>query len=154
MTLPSMVLATAFGIGHLIFRLHRCWHTADLAPAAGCRAGFVLAALGMALWYRHFRLPFSAFLTGAFVLGAVYSLTASARVALRLAGPGAAGFRALFDLRRKPAFATATLLFGIGAFLAGMWFDTRDPAPAGPPFRHRLLAATFSPRPRWSTRWR
>ena len=50
---------------------------------------------------------------------------------------GRGGWNGLFDLRESPAFATATLLFGIGAFLVGMWFDTRDPHRLG---RHAATA--------------
>jgi hypothetical protein len=97
--------------------------------------GFALAAVGMVLWYRHFRLPFSAFLTGAFVLGAVYAFTASAANVAGLFMAG--GYDSLFDLNESPAFATSTLVFGVGAFLAGMWFDTRDPHRLG---RHSATA--------------
>jgi hypothetical protein len=90
----------------------------------------------MIAWYRRFRLPFSAFLTGVFALGAVYAITASAENLVGLV-TGADTFDALFDLGESPAFATATLLFGIGAFLTGMWFDTRDPYRLG---RHAATA--------------
>jgi hypothetical protein len=134
MTLPSMVLATAYGTGILIFAFTILGRTGmdERGLAIG---GFILAALGMMLWYRRFRLPFAAFLTGGAVLGAVYSITASASNVIGLVGGG--GYQALFDLGESPAFATATLLFGIGAFLVGMWFDTRDPHRLG---RHSATA--------------
>ncbi|MFN3578709.1 MAG: hypothetical protein ACK4TJ_17265, partial [Tabrizicola sp.] len=65
----------------------------------------------------------------------IYSFTASASDLVGLAG--ANGYRAMFDLAESPAFATATLVFGIGAFLVGMWFDTRDPHRLG---RHSATA--------------
>ncbi|MBL9048899.1 MAG: hypothetical protein JNK19_02170 [Tabrizicola sp.] len=134
MTLPSMVLATAFGIGLVIFAFTVLAH-AGLDERMVAILGFLLSALGMMAWYRRFRLPFSAFLTGGFLLGATYSITASAA---NLAGMmGSDGYQALFDLGESPAFATATLLFGIGAFLVGMWFDTRDPHRLG---RHAATA--------------
>jgi hypothetical protein len=135
MTLPSMVLATAFGTGLAIFAF-TLLAQAGLDERAVAILGFLLSALGMVAWYRRFRLPFSAFLTGAFLLGAVYSITASAA---NVAGilTGTAGYRSLFDLGESPAFATATLLFGIAAFVAGMWFDTRDPHRLG---RHSATA--------------
>ncbi|MGL4237558.1 hypothetical protein [Tabrizicola sp.] len=135
MTLPSMVLATAFGIGIVIFAF-TVLARAALDDRLVAILGFALSALGMVAWYRRFRLPFSAFLTGGFILGAIYSVTASAA---NLAGllTGAQGYGALFDLGESPAFATATLLFGIGAFLVGMWFDTRDPHRLG---RHAATA--------------
>ena len=135
MTLPSMVLATAYGIGIIIFAF-AVLARANLDERMVAILGFTLSALGMVAWYRRFRLPFSAFLTGAFVLGAVYAITASAENLLGLV-TGADTFDALFDLGESPAFATATLLFGIGAFLTGMWFDTRDPYRLG---RHAATA--------------
>ncbi|MFC3088833.1 hypothetical protein [Tabrizicola soli] len=134
MTLPSMVLATAYGTGIVIFAFSLLARSGfdDRAIAI---AGFSLSAAAMILWYRHFRLPFSAFLAGGAILGAVYSLTASASNLVGLVGAG--GYRALFDLGESPAFATATLVFGIGAFLVGMWFDTRDPHRLG---RHSATA--------------
>ena len=139
MTLPSMVLAVAFGVGLLTFVF-----TAVAPNTANGRmisvVGFALATAGMIAWYIRFRLPFSAFLTGCFALGVVYSVTASVtNVAGVVAGSmfGDGGFRSFFDLTENPAFATATLLFGIGAFLAGMWFDTRDPYRLG---RHSATA--------------
>ncbi len=139
MTLPSMVLAVAFGVGLVSFIF------TFIAPTAAngrmiSILGFSLATLGMVGWYLRFRLPFAAFLTGCFALGVVYSITASAaNVAGVVAGSvfGDAGFRSVFDLAESPAFATATLLFGVGAFLVGMWFDTRDPYRLG---RHSATA--------------
>ena len=135
MTLPSMVLATAFGIGIVIFAF-TVLGKAGQADRSTAMLAFGLSALAMVAWYRRFRLPFAAFLTGSFVLGAVYAFTASAT---NLAGlfSGVQGYRSLFDLGESPAFATATLLFGVGAFLTGMWFDTRDPYRLG---RHSATA--------------
>ena len=134
MTLPSMVLASAYGAGILIFAF-TILARGGMDERGVAIIGFLLAAAGMVLWYRRFRLPFAAFLTGGAVLGAVYSITASASTVVGLIGGG--GYRAFFDLGESPAFATATLLFGIGAFLVGMWFDTRDPHRLG---RHSATA--------------
>jgi hypothetical protein len=126
MNLPSMVLAVAFGSGIYLSAV-TLLHDAGTTPRLPVVAGFVLAALGMAAWYRKFRLPFAAFILGAFALGAVYSMTASLESLSGFAGTGRNGLSGLFDLRQSPQFALATLGFGIGAFLAAMWFDTRDP---------------------------
>lgn len=134
MTLPSMVLATAYGIGIVIF-VFTLLGQAGLDERGLFVAGFLASAAAMVLWYRRFRLPFAAFLTGAAVLGAIYSFTASASNLVGLAGSG--GYQALFDFGESPAFATATLVFGIGAFLTGMWFDTKDPHRLG---RHSATA--------------
>lgn len=135
MTLPSMVLAAAYGIGILIFAFAVLGQGAAVNQNDGIGA-FLLATLAMMLWYRRFRLPFAAFLTGIFVLGLVYSVMVS-NATLYALGGATNGFSALFDLGRSPAFASATLLFGIGAFLVGMWFDTRDPHRLG---RHAATA--------------
>lgn len=134
MTLPSMVLATAYGIGIVIFVFTLLGQGGTELRATSI-LGFLASALAMMLWYRRFRLPFAAFLTGAAVLGAIYAITASASNILDLASAG--GYQALFDLGESPAFATATLIFGVGAFLTGMWFDTRDPHRLG---RHSATA--------------
>jgi hypothetical protein len=134
MTLPSMVLASAYGLGVLIF-VFTILRQGGLDERAIGIAGFLLSALAMVLWYRTFRLPFAAFLTGAFALGAIYAFTASASDVVGLLGGG--GIQSLFDLGESPAFATATLIFGVGAFLVGMWFDTRDPFRQG---RHSATA--------------
>ncbi len=139
MTLPSMVLALAFGTGLVAFVF-----TVVAPTLANGRfisiVGFGLATVGMVGWYLRFKLPFAAFLTGCFALGVVYSVTASAaNVAGVVTGGlmGDAGLESMFDLTESPAFASATLLFGISAFLVGMWFDTRDPYRLG---RHSATA--------------
>jgi hypothetical protein len=134
MTLPSMVLASAYGAGVAIFAFTLLGQGGTDTRMTAI-LGFAAAALAMAVWYRRFRLPFSAFLTGGFVLGVIYSVTASAA---NIAGlVGGVGYQSLFDFGQNPAFATATLLFGAGAFLVGMWFDTRDPHRLG---RHSATA--------------
>ncbi len=139
MTLPSMVLAFAFGVGMVAFIFTVITPTAENGRIVSI-LGFGLATVGMIGWYRRFRLPFAAFLTGCFALGVVYSVTASAtNVAGVVAGSmfGDGGYRSFFDLTANPEFATATLLFGVGAFLVGMWFDIHDPHRLG---RHAATA--------------
>jgi hypothetical protein len=135
MTLPSMVLASAFGAGILIFAFAVLGQGNAVNQNDGIGA-FLLATLAMILWYWRFRLPFAAFLTGAFALGFIYSITVSATTFYAVLG-STSGYSALFDLGKSPAFASATLLFGIGAFLVGMWFDIRDPHRLG---RHSATA--------------
>jgi hypothetical protein len=91
----------------------------------------------MAVWYRRFRLPFSAFVLGLFALGALYSLTTSIDALNGFVGSANNGLVGLFDLRESPQFAFATLAFGVVCFVVGMWFDTRDPYRLG---RHAATA--------------
>lgn len=139
MNLPSMLLATAFGVGLVSFVFTVV--TPTISNGRGVAIlGFGLATLGMTGWYFRFRLPFAAFLTGLFALGLIYSVTATAEnvagvIANGLFGDN--GIESIFDLTESPAFAMATLLFGVGAFLVGMWFDTRDPYRLG---RHSATA--------------
>lgn len=137
MNLPSMVLACAFGAGLYTSALTLA-AMAELPTRVTLMGSFAVGVLGMVLWYRRFRLPFSAFILGLFVLGVVYSVTASVdSLGGFVEGSRSGGFSALFDLGESPYFAMATLLFGIGAFLVGMWFDTRDPYRLG---RHAATA--------------
>ncbi|WP_235841953.1 hypothetical protein [Cereibacter johrii] len=121
MTLPSIVLVCIFG--GAVFLLSpqfflRAGDHGEIALSALATAG----ALG--LWYRRFRLPFTMFALGVAVLVALYTLTS-----------GIAGARAvstslhglIFDLQGSPLFSMTTLVFGIMAFTAGIWFDSRDP---------------------------
>ncbi len=118
-----MVLAVAFGIG--IYTSALTLLARDFVPD---RLSFVGAALiamvAMGIWYRWFRLPFSAFLLGIYALAAIYGLTASIE---SVGGLGRGALAGLFDLRNSPQFALATLIFGCLAFAAGLWFDMRDP---------------------------
>lgn len=139
MNLPSMVLAATFGISILIAG----FTTFVLSASDPSRLLLFLpsaaAAIGMLVWYRRFHLPFAMFLLGIFALGALYALTASAESMLRFVTSADSGnaFAGFFDLRESPAFALTTLLFGVAAFVAGLWFDMRDPHRLG---RHAATA--------------
>jgi hypothetical protein len=136
MNLPSMVLAVAFGAGIYLSAVTVLGQI-NVSLRATVFLGFALAAAGMAVWYARFRLPFSAFVLGLFVLGGVYTLTATIDSLGGFVSGSRNGFGGFFDLRDSPAFALSTLGFGIAAFIAGMWFDTRDPHRLG---RHAATA--------------
>lgn len=136
MNLPSMVLASAFG-GGIYLSAITILAQAGLPLRSVVVMAFVLSALGMAAWYRTFRLPFSAFILGLFALGAIYTLTASFESLGGFVAGNQNGVGGFFDLRESPQFATATLVFGIAVFLVAMWFDTRDPHRLG---RHAATA--------------
>jgi hypothetical protein len=124
MNLPSMVLASAFGLGVFISALTMLGQ-ADAAPRMILVGSAVAAMIGMAVWYRKFRLPFAMFILGLFALTAIYAVTASFSALQGFESLSLTG--GVFDLRNSPQFALSTLAFGIAAFAAGMWFDTRDP---------------------------
>lgn len=136
MNLPSMVLALAYGGGIWLSAI-TVFADTDSPTRLPLAAAFLIASGAMVLWYRRFRLPFAAFILGLFALGAVYTMTASSDALLGFASVGRPGFAGLFDLRNSPQFAIATLAFGIFAFAAAMWFDTRDPHRLG---RHAATA--------------
>ncbi len=136
MNLPSMVLALSFGGGIYLSVLTVLGQTA-MPLRTTVVLSFITAALGMAVWYRRFRLPFTVFILGLFALGAVYTMTASIDALGGFVSGDRYGLSGLFDLRNSPQFALATLGFGIAAFLAGMWFDIRDPHRLG---RHAATA--------------
>ncbi|MGB7271518.1 MAG: hypothetical protein WBC90_18585 [Albidovulum sp.] len=133
MNLPSMVLAAAFGGGVYVSAF-----TMLVQGSLPDRGTVILSALvamaGMGLWYRRFRLPFSMFILGLFGLTAIYALTASLEA---VAGMRSGMGGVFFDLLNSPQFSLATLIFGIFAFVGGMWFDIRDPYRLG---RHAATA--------------
>lgn len=138
MNLPSMVLAVTFGTGILMAGFTALLQWSDTPERMTIVLPFLLATAGMAVWYRRFRLPFSMFVLGGFALGTLYAATASVdALGGFIMGSRSTGMGGLFDLRESPAFATATLVFGICAFLGGMWFDIKDPHRLG---RHAATA--------------
>lgn len=145
MNLPSMVLATSFAIGSYAALLQWMIYF-DFGLRVTVVVPVLLTTLALALWYWRFRLPFSMALLGLFALLTLYTLFLPKdilEIAFRLEN---SGWAIIFDLRESPVLALATLGFGLVAFAAGMWFDTRDPHRLG---RHsatafwlHLLAAT------------
>ncbi|WP_136636082.1 hypothetical protein [Pseudooceanicola onchidii] len=124
MVLPSiaLVIGYAFCVFGTVADLTGQW---SLSLTGSTLWGFVVCgvtAAALAIWYRVFRLPFTMFLIGltgmAFVAIATKSL-----VPVTLG----AEFTDLFDLRSGYNLAFGTLIFGICAFLVGMWFDMSDP---------------------------
>lgn len=125
MILPSMFLAVSFGVAFSTFVIgimsQQDWPNAQRILTHSCLYG----AAAMAIWYWRFRLPVAMFFAGLGVLGALYANTLTIEDALNvLAGKFDVDF---FDLGSSSGFAAATLIFGIGAFVLGMWFDMRDP---------------------------
>ncbi len=131
MILPSIVLvlvyAAALG-GTAVWLALRVLGTG--APALGIAA---LTAAGLLLWFRAFRLPFTMFLIG---LTGLWGTLATANA---LGGSAEIdGLSGMFDLLSGSGVALGTLLFGLVALVAALWFDMRDPHRLG-----RMSASGF-----------
>ncbi|MDE0591017.1 hypothetical protein OU789_13850 [Halocynthiibacter sp. C4] len=120
MSLPSIALAAGFGI-FLAFGVALI--IGPETEAAGLAVGLIGMA-AMALYYRVFKLPFSMFVLGVFGLIFVFSVinhfTHTVPSIFFLTSD-------LFDLGNGTYLAYGSLVFGIAAFLAGLYFDLRDP---------------------------
>ncbi|MDP1669146.1 hypothetical protein [Phaeovulum sp.] len=124
MVLPSIVLVTSYAMALAGVGVWMVGKALDLESTFTGAALSVLAIIGVGLivWYRVFRLPFTMFLLGLTGLAAVMVLT-------RSVNPGAdlGNLADAFDLRNGSGLAMGTLIFGALAFVAGLWFDMRDP---------------------------
>ena len=137
MMLPSIVLVLAYMVA-LIGGAH--WLVSGVLrfPSGTAGTSLALAAVtvaGLGLWYRCFRLPFTMFLIGLTVLGAVQGI---ARLFLHGTGRKPGGWGDLFDLVSGSGMAFGTLLFGLAALAGALWFDMRDPNRLG-----RMSASGF-----------
>ena len=123
MSLPSIVLASAFGIC-LGLTVAIFLDIGGSDRLMGAMVGLI--GMGaMAIYYRIFRVPFAMFVLGTFGLIVISSLVGSSQTM------GIYGFDRQFierfDLRQSSGLALGTLVFGALTFLGAMWFDTRDP---------------------------
>ena len=124
MTLPSIVLVTGFGIS-AAFLAAFLW-AIPAGDLDGPLAALVVGGLTMAallLYYRTFKVPFTLFLVGLAGLAVVLGVTNSIVPDRWESGD----FTSILDLRQGSGLAIGMLVFGIGAFIGGMWFDMRDP---------------------------
>lgn len=128
MTLPSIVLVSGYstGIGGFL-----AWAIEMIGIGGSSGLGIVLLGLlgiaAMLLHFRTFRVPFSMFIAGTYGLLVVFGFTAE----VSLENLFTDDLETLLDLRQGSSFAIATLIFGLLAFLAGLWFDLRDPHRVG-----------------------
>ncbi len=142
MTLPSIALASVYAtavfglISYLMFeRVLGLSQNGDDMYAVSNAVGdgwpflitFTASAAAMFAYFWRFRVPFAMFLFGLFCGGIAFSIS----WIVAPEGVFAAGFmrsaEGFFDLNRNPTLAWTLLLFGIGAFLGGMFFDLKDP---------------------------
>lgn len=135
MVLPSVVLVLGFAASFVplvaffamdIMRMEGLIRYGALVTSAIS----LVALLG---WYRIYRLPFTMFLIGVAGLAVVLSISGTLDPSVL---DGRQGWRDLFDLRGGSGLAVGTLVFGVLAAAAGLWFDMRDP--------HRLGRASAS----------
>lgn len=125
MVLPSVVLLVAFGfgVGGVVTAL--ALRQPFPNPVAMAQWVSLASAAAMAVWYWRFRLPVAMFFLGLALLAALYATWASPADVVAFIENGT--IEGLFDLRNTRGLALATLIFGLGAFAAAMWFDMRDP---------------------------
>ena len=127
MTLPSIVLATGYAIG-----------TGGFAGWALGRIGLGDTGLSVVLFglvgvgallvhFRKFRVPFSMFIAGLFGLLTVFGLTTE----IGIYDLATSSWQSLFDLRQGGSLALSTLIFGLLALTAALWFDLQDPHRVG-----------------------
>ncbi len=128
MSLPSIALCVGFALG-LLALMDGLMSDAVNASLLTGLAGMV----GIAIYYRIFKLPFAMFVFGLFALLAVTGIVESIEPSPR---EGVSSGRSLidmfgvtryFDLRNSPYMAVGTLVFGVLAFLGAIYFDTKDP---------------------------
>jgi len=124
MVLPSIVLVMGFATALAGVGVAIVGKGLDLESSFTGSALAVLAIVGVGLmaWYRVFKLPFTMFLVGLVGLAAVLVLTQSINPSARWDD-----FADAFDLRSGSGLAMGTLVFGVLAFVAGLFFDMRDP---------------------------
>ena len=127
MTLPSIVLASgyAMGIAGFLGWILNETGMSEAGPAVVAFGG--LGIVAMLFHFRTFRVPFSMFLAGLFGLTVVFGITVETDLLDLVAG----NWDILFDLRQGNSFAVASLVFGLIAFCAGLWFDLQDPHRVG-----------------------
>ncbi len=124
MTLPSIILVSVFAVSlsgamiALLDEFDRSITASNMWAMLVCG----VTAAGLLIWYRVYRLPFTMFLVG--ITGVVFvTIVTKSLIPLALG----ADWYDLFDLRSGYNLAFGTLVFGICAFVAGMWFDMSDP---------------------------
>ncbi|WP_298294825.1 hypothetical protein [uncultured Litoreibacter sp.] len=128
MTLPSIALCIAFGLGLMIL--------VGVVIPEGDNGALYMGVAGMfaiAFYYRAFRLPFAMFVFGVFglmaITGVVNIFEPPQPVTYRSTNTllDWLGITRYFDLQNSPFMAVGTLIFGTLAFIAALHFDTKDP---------------------------
>lgn len=123
MSLPSVALCISFALSLSAALFIALSNFVDAMPLQAIIAG-IIGMIGMAAYYRFFKLPFSMFVLGLFgimlMIGLVDTATGSQGATQR-------EFTDYFDLRNEPFLAVFTLVFGVLAFILALRFDLQDP---------------------------
>lgn len=128
MTLPSIALAVVFAgsiaglVGYSIFDLE-----AEIPNGKHFLAVSVAGAVAMLGYFWRFRVPFAMFLFGIFGAGVAFSIAGIVAPESIFASAFIGNADGVFDISRNPTMAYTMLIFGIIAFLGGMYFDLKDP---------------------------
>lgn len=125
MMLPSIVLVCAYAAACAVVVFSLLALVFPNSTIGSAQIGLTLAGtIGfLLLWYRTFRLPFTMFLIGL----AGFSIAMSISGTLDGSRFGLGNIERAFDLRTGSSLPLGTLIFGLTALTAGLWFDMRDP---------------------------
>lgn len=123
MSLPSISLAAGFGVFLGAFTLFLFDATGSNVDAWHLMTVGAVGMVGMLIYFRMFKLPFSMFVFGVFGLILIYSAMSHQGSSLPLRDFP----KGLFDLSDSTGLALGSLIFGLIAFGFGIYFDTKDP---------------------------
>ena len=128
MTLPSIALAIVFAgsVAALAIALIFDFE-AEYPNGYHTLAVSVISAIAMLGYFWRFRVPFAMFLFGLFGAGIAFSVAGIIAPESIFASLFIGNADGVFDLSRNPTMAWTMLIFGVFAFLAGMYFDLKDP---------------------------
>ena len=127
MTLPSIGLAIVFAgsiAGLAVYSIFDFDVTPDGYPFLWTS---IIGAVAMLAYFWRFRVPFAMFLFGLFGAGIAFSIAGIMAPESIFASAFIGNADGVFDISRNPTMAYTMLIFGIIAFLGGMYFDLKDP---------------------------
>ncbi len=129
MTLPSIGLSIVFAgsMAVIAARLVLGEDIVDAPTGYQTLAIFAIGAVSMLVYFWKFRVPFAMFLFGLFGAGVAFSIAGILAPESIFASIFIGNPDGVFDISRNPTMAWTMLIFGLFAFLGGMYFDTRDP---------------------------
>ena len=127
MTLPSIGLTIVFAgsiAGLAAYSIFDFDETPDGYPFLWTA---LIGGVSMLAYFWRFRVPFAMFLFGLFGAGVAFSIAGIMAPESIFASAFIGNADGVFDISRNPTMAYTMLIFGIIAFLGGMYFDLKDP---------------------------